>query len=229
MLNQAALQRKTSQKEAKQSKEFLKSFRKRQEAEETEIAELAREGMRDMYEGTRVKHLTGFRDRTNCTSEGISKGFSKKFNTLYSGFMEQGSQLSQLGGKLDSQPLRKEGQQVLSLCHDVLRYYKSIERIGKGASLDLESRSQDRDKKDVLDIIDKGKQLGEKIINASVSPSAGDRPLAPAQPVRITDELVASFFEKSLSKTGEDSWSKGAWSLWMALDKVVKRVQEGGV
>lgn len=48
MLNQAALQRKTNQKEAKQSKEFLKSFRKRQEAEEKELAEFARGKMSDM-------------------------------------------------------------------------------------------------------------------------------------------------------------------------------------
>lgn len=48
MLNQAALQRKTNQKEARQSKEFLKSYQKRQEAEEKELAEFARERMNDM-------------------------------------------------------------------------------------------------------------------------------------------------------------------------------------
>lgn len=48
MLNQAAMQGKTSQKEAKQSKEFLKSYQKRQEAEERELAEFARGKMSDM-------------------------------------------------------------------------------------------------------------------------------------------------------------------------------------
>ena len=48
MLNQVALQRKTSQKEAKKSKEFLAGFQKKQEAEEKELAEFVQGKLDDM-------------------------------------------------------------------------------------------------------------------------------------------------------------------------------------
>ena len=48
MLNQAALQRKTSQKEAKKSKEFLMGFQKKQKVEEKELTEFAQGKMADM-------------------------------------------------------------------------------------------------------------------------------------------------------------------------------------
>lgn len=48
MLNQVALQRRASQKEAKKSKEFLVGFQKKQEVEEKELAEFARGKMDDM-------------------------------------------------------------------------------------------------------------------------------------------------------------------------------------
>ena len=143
--------------------------------------------------------------------------------------MKQGSLLSQPGGEPDSQPLHNEGQQIMSLCHEVLRHYKCIEKSGKSTEQSLEIRPNGQDKRDVLEIINKGKQLGEKIINASVSPSVSGSPLTLSQPASVTDELVASFFEKSLPRTGENSWGKGAWGLWMALDKVVKGLQEEGV
>lgn len=47
MLNQAAVQRKASQKEAKKSKEFLVGFQRKLKVEEEELAEFAR-GMVDM-------------------------------------------------------------------------------------------------------------------------------------------------------------------------------------
>lgn len=170
--------------------------------------------------------MTRLQAGTNYTSERISKGFSKKFGTRYSDLMKKGSLLYQPGAELDSQPLRKEGQEIMSICQEVLQHYKSIEKSGNSVDLSLEICPDGQDKRDVLEIIGKGKQLGEKIVNASVSPSAGGRPLTPSQPASITDELVASFFEKSMSRTGENSWGKGAWGLWMALDKVVKGFQE---
>lgn len=143
--------------------------------------------------------------------------------------MKQGSLLSQPGAGLDSQPLHREGQQIMALCEEVLHHYKSIEKSGKSTNLGLEIQPDDQDKRDVLEIIDKGKKLGGKIINASVSPSAGGSSLTSARPASIADELVASFFENSMSRAGENPWGKGAWSLWMALDKVVKGLQEEGV
>lgn len=78
----------------------------------------------------------------------------------------------------------------------------------------------------MLEIIDKGRRLGEKLINASVSPSAGDGLAASSQPAGVTDELVTGFFGKSLAKVGEDTSGKGVWGLWIAWDKVVKQLQE---
>lgn len=162
----------------------------------------------------------------NYTSEDVSKGFSEQFSTKYPDFMKQGSQQSQRRGNLEVQPLHEQGRQTLSLCQETLRHYKSTNALGKGAELKLDARSSDQDKRDVLEIIDRGRQLGEKIINAAVSPSVGDGPLTPAQPASTTEELVASFFETSLTRTGENPKGKGTWGLWMALDKVVKLLQE---
>lgn len=161
----------------------------------------------------------------NDTSGDVSRGFSSQFNTKYSDFMKKGSQQPQRRGNLEVQPLHEQGQQILSVCQEVLRHYKSTNALGKGTDLELDIRPNDQDKRDVLEIINRGRQLGEKIINAAVSPSAGDSPLTPVQSSSSTDELVASFFETSLARTGETAKGKGTWGLWMALDKVVKLLE----
>ena len=114
----------------------------------------------------------------------------------------------------------------MALSQEVLRHYKSINAPVKGADFKLEIRSNDQDKRDVLGIIDKGRQLGEKLINASVSPSAADGLAGLSQPASVTDELVTGFFEKSLGKLWENTSGNGVWGLWIAWDKVVKQLQE---
>lgn len=81
----------------------------------------------------------------------------------------------------------------------------------------------------MLEIINKGRRLGEKLINASVSPSTGDGLAASSQPSGVTDDLVTGFFEKSLGKVGEDTSGKGVWGLWISWDKVVKQLQEENI
>ena len=169
----------------------------------------------------RTHHLN-----TNNKREDISSGFSKQFNAKCPGLLNRINQSSQQRTDYETQPLHKEGQQILSLCKDVLHHYKDASEAGKNAHLALDIRPNDQDKRDMLEIIEKGKQLGEKIINAWVSPSVGDSPIVVDQP-KITDELIAGFFERSLGHTEQNSWGKGAWGLWMALDKVVKRLQAG--
>ena len=140
--------------------------------------------------------------------------------------MKDGNRVSQQRRNSEAQPLHEEGRHTLSLCQEVLRHYKSSNALVKGTVLKLGTGSNDQDKKDVLEIIDRGRQLGEKIVNAAVSPSAGNGPLVPAQPESTADELVAGFFKASLTKTVESSKGKGTWGLWMAMDKVVRLLQE---
>lgn len=129
---------------------------------------------------------------------------------------------------MEGQPLYEEGRRTLSLSHEVLRHYNSMNGPVKGVDLKLEARSNSQDKRDVLEIIDRGKQLGEKMIQTSVSPSAGDAPLAMTQPASGADEVATGFFEKSLAQVEETPSGKGPWGLWMAWDKVVKGLQGDG-
>lgn len=117
----------------------------------------------------------------------------------------------------------------MTLSQEVLQHYKSMNAPSKAADLKLEARSNNQDQKDVLEIIDRGRQLGEKLINASLSPSAGDDLAALPRPTGVSDELVTGFFEKSLGKVGEDMSGKGIWGLWIAWDKVVKQLREEGI
>lgn len=162
----------------------------------------------------------------NGTSENITKEFAQRFSTKRPEFLKQNNSPSRSEASLEVQPLYAEGRRILALSQEVLRHYNDMNEPGKGAIFELEIRSNDQDKKDVLRVIDKGRQLGENLINASVSPSAGDSLATLSQPTGVIDELVTGLFEKSLGKIGEDASGKGVWGLWIAWDKVVKKLQE---
>ncbi|SPO05722.1 uncharacterized protein DNG_08409 [Cephalotrichum gorgonifer] len=207
-LSYAALQRKSSQKEVRKSKEFLANFRKKQEFEEKELAEFAQ--------------------GKACEIENDFKEDSKQFSTKFSDFVKQNSPSSHRGANLEGRPLYVEGRRTLSLCHQVLKHYDGMNGSRKVPGLELEIRSSSQDKRDVLDIINRGRQLGEKVIQASVSPTAGDSPHTIAQPASSVDEIVTGFFKKSMAQIGQTPWGKGAWGLWLAWDKVMKGLGEEG-